>query len=111
MEQAILHGAVHSKWSSTNLTKTCRQILSPSLCPIFLINWQVVDSEWVGSEAVKRIMVGEMRSRAKYYKEMARNAVEEGGSSYTSLNALIEELSTYEIGLELRDFYLYFIFH
>ncbi|KAL8474652.1 hypothetical protein ACS0TY_031191 [Phlomoides rotata] len=51
-------------------------------------------------------MVGEMRSRAKYYQEMARKAVEEGGSSYTSLNALIEELSTYETGLELRDFYL-----
>ncbi|KAL8483149.1 hypothetical protein ACS0TY_026001 [Phlomoides rotata] len=35
--------------------------------------WQVVDSEGVGSEAVKRIMVGEgaaeMRSRAKYFKE------------------------------------------
>ncbi|KAL8541437.1 hypothetical protein ACS0TY_002632 [Phlomoides rotata] len=64
--------------------------------------WQVVDSEGVGSEAVteavKRIMVGEgaaeMRSRAKYFKEMARKAVEEGGSSYTSLNALIEELRT-----------------
>ncbi|KAL8541434.1 hypothetical protein ACS0TY_002629 [Phlomoides rotata] len=65
--------------------------------------WQIAASEGVGSEAVtkavERVMVGEgaaeMRSRAKYYKEMSRKAVEEGGSSYTSLNALIEELSTY----------------
>nr|AMK52072.1 UDP-glucosyltransferase [Scutellaria baicalensis] len=64
--------------------------------------WQRV-GEGVGSEAVKeaveRVMVGdgaaEMRSRAIYYKEMARKAVEEGGSSYNNLNALIEELSAY----------------
>nr|WOB18972.1 Sbaic7OGT [synthetic construct]BAA83484.1 UDP-glucose: flavonoid 7-O-glucosyltransferase [Scutellaria baicalensis] len=64
--------------------------------------WQRV-GEGVGSEAVKeaveRVMVGdgaaEMRSRALYYKEMARKAVEEGGSSYNNLNALIEELSAY----------------
>nr|AMK52073.1 UDP-glucosyltransferase [Scutellaria baicalensis] len=64
--------------------------------------WQRV-GEGVGSEAVKeaveRVMVGdgaaEMRSRAVYYKEMARKAVEEGGSSYNNLNALIQELSAY----------------
>ena len=47
-------------------------------------------------KAVKRIMVGEetdgMRSRAKVLGEMAKRAVEEGGSSYSDLNALIEEL-------------------
>ncbi|KAK7847554.1 scopoletin glucosyltransferase [Quercus suber] len=46
-------------------------------------------------KAVKRIMVGEeadrMRSRAKVLGEMAKRAVEEGGSSYSDLNALIEE--------------------
>ena len=46
--------------------------------------------------AVKRIMVGEetdgMRSKAKVLGEMAKRAIEEGGSSYFDLNALIEEL-------------------
>lgn len=63
--------------------------------------WMRTDSEGVGREAVakavEKIMVGEeaaeMRNRAKHYKEMAKKAVEEGGSSYNSLNALIEELS------------------
>ncbi|KAK4437904.1 Scopoletin glucosyltransferase [Sesamum alatum] len=65
--------------------------------------WQMAASEGVPREAVtkavERIMVGEeaseMRRRAKYYKEMARKAVEEGGSSYNSLSALIDELSSY----------------
>uniref|UniRef100_A0A2N9G6K9 Glycosyltransferase n=1 Tax=Fagus sylvatica TaxID=28930 RepID=A0A2N9G6K9_FAGSY len=47
-------------------------------------------------KAVRRIMVGEeaeeMRGKAKALGEMARRAVEEGGSSYSDLNALIEEL-------------------
>ncbi|KAG6677860.1 hypothetical protein I3842_14G048400 [Carya illinoinensis] len=46
--------------------------------------------------AVRHIMEGEeakeMRSRAKELGEMARRAIEEGGSSYSHLNALIEEL-------------------
>uniref|UniRef100_A0A5B6ZH07 Glycosyltransferase n=1 Tax=Davidia involucrata TaxID=16924 RepID=A0A5B6ZH07_DAVIN len=50
-------------------------------------------------EAVKRIMVGEeaeeMRSRARAFKDKAWKAVEEGGSSYSDLNALIEELNSY----------------
>ncbi|KAA8545841.1 hypothetical protein F0562_020708 [Nyssa sinensis] len=50
-------------------------------------------------KAVKRIMVGveaeEMRSRAMAFKDAAKKAVEEGGSSYSDLNALIEELSSY----------------
>uniref|UniRef100_A0A2N9FNY1 Glycosyltransferase n=1 Tax=Fagus sylvatica TaxID=28930 RepID=A0A2N9FNY1_FAGSY len=49
-------------------------------------------------KAVTRIMVGEeakeIRSRAKVLGAMARSAVEEGGSSYSDLNALIEELKT-----------------
>ncbi|PON88097.1 UDP-glucuronosyl/UDP-glucosyltransferase, partial [Trema orientale] len=47
-------------------------------------------------KAVKEIMVGErseeMRSRAKALGEMARSAVEEGGSSYSDLSNLIQEL-------------------
>lgn len=50
-------------------------------------------------KAVKEIMVGEraedMRSRAKAFGEMAKRAVEEGGSSYSDLGALIEELRAY----------------
>ena len=49
--------------------------------------------------AVKKIMVGEetkeMRGRAKVLGEMAKRAVEEGGSSYSDLNALIEELRSH----------------
>ncbi|KAF2321090.1 hypothetical protein GH714_033787 [Hevea brasiliensis] len=48
-------------------------------------------------KAITRIMVGqeaeEMRSRSKKLGEMARQAVEEGGSSYSDFNALVEELS------------------
>ncbi|KAL3614234.1 hypothetical protein CASFOL_042308 [Castilleja foliolosa] len=65
--------------------------------------WDRATSEGVTREAIKkavrRVMVGEaaeeMRFRAKFYKEMARKAVEEGGSSYEALNALIDELSIY----------------
>ena len=47
-------------------------------------------------KAVTEIMVGdeaeEMRSRAKALREMASRAVEEDGSSFSDLTALIEEL-------------------
>ncbi|KAK7837568.1 scopoletin glucosyltransferase [Quercus suber] len=50
-------------------------------------------------KAVRQIMVGkeveEMRGKAKVFGEMARRAVEEGGSSYSDLNALIEELKSH----------------
>ncbi|XP_030944296.1 scopoletin glucosyltransferase-like [Quercus lobata] len=50
-------------------------------------------------KAVRQIMVGkeaeEMRGEAKVLGEMARRAVEEGGSSYSDLNALIEELKSH----------------
>ncbi|KAL6209819.1 hypothetical protein ACLB2K_020758 [Fragaria x ananassa] len=49
-------------------------------------------------KAVTEIMVGdeakEMRKRSKALKEMASRAVEEGGSSYSDLTALIEELKS-----------------
>ncbi|KAF8012174.1 hypothetical protein BT93_I0337 [Corymbia citriodora subsp. variegata] len=54
-----------------------------------------VKSERV-EEAVKRVLVGEeaeeMRWRAKALAEMARGAVEEGGSSWSDLGALLQEL-------------------
>ncbi|XP_073311475.1 scopoletin glucosyltransferase-like [Primulina huaijiensis] len=65
--------------------------------------WRTVAIEGVPreavAEAVRHVMVSgevaEMRNRAKCYGEMARKAVEEGGSSYTDLSALIEELSVH----------------
>ncbi|KAH0977511.1 hypothetical protein GBA52_027230 [Prunus armeniaca] len=47
-------------------------------------------------KAVAQVMVGDeaegMRSRARALVEMARRAVEEGGSSFSDLTALVEEL-------------------
>ncbi|KAK7819481.1 scopoletin glucosyltransferase [Quercus suber] len=55
------------------------------------IKWEAIE------KAVRQIMVGEeaeeMRGRAKALGKMARRAIEEGGSSYSDLIALIEELS------------------
>lgn len=49
--------------------------------------------------AVQQVMGGEaafgLRSRAMYYKDVARIAIGEDGSSYNSLSALIEEMSVY----------------
>ncbi|KAL7206477.1 hypothetical protein ACSBR2_019234 [Camellia fascicularis] len=51
------------------------------------------------AKAVKRVIVGEeaeeMRSRARELKELAKKAIEEGGSSHSDLNSLIQELSSY----------------
>ncbi|XP_061367878.1 scopoletin glucosyltransferase-like [Gastrolobium bilobum] len=56
------------------------------------IKWEAVE------KAVKRIMAGEeaeeMRNKAKLLSQLARWAVEEGGSSNSDLNALIEELGS-----------------
>ncbi|KAI8532762.1 hypothetical protein RHMOL_Rhmol11G0239200 [Rhododendron molle] len=50
-------------------------------------------------KAVQQVMVGEeaeeMRNKARGFKEMAKKAVEIGESSYTDLNCLILELSSY----------------
>ncbi|XP_027348313.1 scopoletin glucosyltransferase-like [Abrus precatorius] len=56
------------------------------------IKWDAME------EVVKRIMIGEeaneMRSKAKVLSQLAKQAVEEGGSSYSDLNALIAELGS-----------------
>ncbi|WRX32783.1 hypothetical protein QQP08_025270 [Theobroma cacao] len=48
------------------------------------------------TKAVTQLMVGEeaneIRNRASALKEMAKRAVEEGGSSHSDLNALLDEL-------------------
>ncbi|KAJ7969193.1 Glycosyltransferase [Quillaja saponaria] len=55
-----------------------------------------INSEAI-EKAVNRIMEGieaeEMRSRAKAFAKKVRQSVKEGGSSYSDLNSLIEELS------------------
>ncbi|KAF7127988.1 hypothetical protein RHSIM_Rhsim11G0163700 [Rhododendron simsii] len=57
-----------------------------------------VTREQIG-KAVRCVMVGkeaeEMRNRAKEFKELAKKAIEEGGSSHTNLNDLIHGLSSY----------------
>ncbi|KMT08362.1 hypothetical protein BVRB_6g140440 [Beta vulgaris subsp. vulgaris] len=49
--------------------------------------------------AIRRVMVGEealvLRSKAKKLKELARKAVEIGGSSYSDMHSLIQDLSSY----------------
>ncbi|XWS23540.1 hypothetical protein CRYUN_Cryun28dG0023700 [Craigia yunnanensis] len=54
-----------------------------------------VTKEDIG-RAVTRLLVGkeaeEIKRRARAMKDMARKAVEEGGSYYSDLNALLEEL-------------------
>ncbi|MED6197096.1 hypothetical protein PIB30_053536 [Stylosanthes scabra] len=56
------------------------------------VKWEAVE------KAVRKIMVGEeaeeMRKKAKVLSELAKSAVEKGGSSYCDLSALIEELGS-----------------
>ncbi|KAL2537489.1 UDP-glycosyltransferase 73B3 [Forsythia ovata] len=67
--------------------------------------WKRMASEGIEREAIamaiQRIMEGEegaeMRSRAQEYKEKAKMAIEEGGSSYNDLSALFQELSAYRL--------------
>ncbi|KAI9123835.1 hypothetical protein K1719_005135 [Acacia pycnantha] len=55
------------------------------------INWEAIE------KAVNRVMEGEeaeeMRNRAKVLALKARKAVEKGGSSYSDMNSLIQDLS------------------
>jgi len=56
------------------------------------VHWDAVE------KAVKKVMEGEeakeMRNKAKMLAQMAKKAVEKDGSSYSQLNALIEELGS-----------------
>ncbi|OWM83710.1 hypothetical protein CDL15_Pgr004140 [Punica granatum] len=64
----------------------------------------------VGKEAIKKaiceVMEGEgaesIRNKAKALAAMARKAIEEGGSSYCDLNALIEEFGALKAAREAR---------
>ncbi|KAK6946075.1 UDP-glucuronosyl/UDP-glucosyltransferase [Dillenia turbinata] len=60
---------------------------------------ETVKSERI-EEAINRVMEGEeaekIRSKAKAFGDLAKKAVERGGSSYNDLKALIEELRYYQ---------------
>ncbi|XP_059652917.1 scopoletin glucosyltransferase-like [Cornus florida] len=83
--------------------KLVTEILKIGVC-VGSQQWKRVAIDGVKREAiekaVKEIMAGEeaeeRRRRARTLKEMAWKAVEEGGSSYTDLNALIKEVSAYQ---------------
>lgn len=84
---------------------------------VLKIGIEVGAKNWIGKEgdykdvaiigsqhilkAMKFVMVGEegrdMRKRAKEFKELTRKAMVEGGSSYSDLNALIDELKSYNV--------------
>ncbi|XP_058730695.1 abscisate beta-glucosyltransferase-like [Vicia villosa] len=73
-------------------------------------SWDVERKELVGREkvecAVKKLMVEseeveEMRKRIKHIAENAKRAVEEGGSSYNDIDALIHELKILQIGKDV----------
>ncbi|KAI7980571.1 Abscisate beta-glucosyltransferase [Camellia lanceoleosa] len=56
-----------------------------------VVGWEAIE------KGVRKVMVvteeaEEMRNRARGLGEMAKRAVEEGGSSWNDLNALVEEL-------------------
>ncbi|XP_049414793.1 scopoletin glucosyltransferase-like [Solanum stenotomum] len=67
------------------------------------VKWEAAASEGVKreeiSKAIKRVMVSEeaegFKNRAKEYKEMGKQAIEEGGSSYNGLTNLLQDVSTY----------------
>ncbi|MCD9645076.1 hypothetical protein HAX54_033751 [Datura stramonium] len=90
------------------LIEECRPTVLSLICfrigaGVGSMQWNRSASEGVKREAIakaiKRVMVSEetegFRSRAKAYKEMARQAIEEGGSSYTGLTTLLEDISSY----------------
>ncbi|RYR72662.1 hypothetical protein Ahy_A02g006893 isoform B [Arachis hypogaea] len=58
------------------------------------VKWEAVE------KGVKKIMVGEeaeeMRNKAKVLSQLAKSAVERGGSSYSDLDALIVELASHK---------------
>ncbi|GLU03234.1 hypothetical protein SLE2022_204420 [Rubroshorea leprosula] len=67
-------------------------------------HWVSVVGDFVNRDevgkAVKAIMVGEkaeeLRSRAEAFGDTAKRAVEKDGSSFSDLNALIQELSLHQ---------------
>ncbi|KAF7811007.1 scopoletin glucosyltransferase-like [Senna tora] len=66
--------------------------------PVGVKKWVRVVGDSVNKEAiekaVRRIMEEEMRNKVKEFAKMAKEAVEEGGSSYLNLSALIHELQS-----------------
>lgn len=88
--------------------KLITQVLGIGVC-VGAKEWMRVVRESVRRDeiekAVRRAMVGEeaeeIRTRARVYGELARRAVEIMGSSSEDLDALIQELRSYDIAQEL----------
>lgn len=121
--EAIGGFVTHCGWNSTleGITAGVPMVTWPSfaeqfyneklITEILRIGVAVGSKEWVAvtgsgdikrdavEKAVRSVMEGkdaeERRDRAEGLKEMARKGIEEGGSSYLDLDALIKELSLY----------------
>lgn len=67
---------------------------------IFEISGPIMEKDKI-AEAISRLMgdseeAGHIRERAKEIGKIAKQAVEEGGSSYANLTAMIEEIKAYD---------------
>ncbi|KAL2537351.1 UDP-glycosyltransferase 73B3 [Forsythia ovata] len=88
--KAIGGFVTHYGWNST----------LEGVCSGLPMQWKRIANEGIEREAIamaiRRIMEGEegaeMRSRAQEYKKKARMAIEESGSSYNDLSALVQEV-------------------
>ncbi|KAF7849611.1 hypothetical protein BT93_L0485 [Corymbia citriodora subsp. variegata] len=95
--EAIGGFVTHCGWNSTleAVAAGVPMVTWPVAAEQFFNEKFVTQSERV-KEAVKRVLVGEeaeeMRKRSKALAEMARGAVEEGGSSWSDLGDLLQEL-------------------
>lgn len=112
-KEVLAHDSVGGFWSHCGWNSTLESICEgvPIICrPIFSDQWvnaRYVNHEWkVGlqlydvlnreniEKTVKRLMQEvegkEMRQRAAALKEMAQLAIAKGGTSYNSLNSLVE---------------------
>ncbi|KAM3695064.1 hypothetical protein ACJW31_07G102600 [Castanea mollissima] len=105
LDRAVVGGFVtHCRWNSTleGVSVGVPMVPWPMGAELFYnenlviqvlkIGISVCAKQWT-RVAMRQILVGEEVAKARALEEMARRAVEEGGSSYFDLNALIEELS------------------
>ncbi|RYR54145.1 hypothetical protein Ahy_A06g029398 isoform A [Arachis hypogaea] len=100
--QAVGAFVTHCGWNSTleAVAAGVPMITWPIVAEQFFNEKLVTEGECVGCDALekalKRVMIGEeaeeMRNKVKVLAQLAKQAVEENGSSYIAFNALIQEL-------------------